>query len=55
MAASRRTVFTRDKKRSSPARKKTHKSMLAEQQQQADVLARLWQRAKDEHKASQAA
>lgn len=52
MAASRRTVTINDMKRNSAARKRTHRQTIKTQQQQADVLARLWKQAKAEAKAS---
>lgn len=37
----RRETLTRDMKRNSAARKRTHKKTLAEQQQQAETLRRI--------------
>jgi hypothetical protein len=48
----RRETFTRDKKRNSTARKRTHKDLLETQKQQSQVFQRLWTQAKDEAKAS---
>jgi hypothetical protein len=50
--AGRRETYTRDKKRNSTARKRTHKTLLETQKQQSRVFQSLWTRAKDEAKTS---
>ena len=54
MAASRRTVIAHDRKRSSTARKRTHRRTIQEQQQQAEVFSRLWRQARADLKSAQA-
>ncbi len=50
--ASRRTVIEHDKRRTSQARKRSHKETLARSQAQAVVLARLVRKAREEARAA---
>lgn len=52
--ASRRTVMANDRKRTSAARKRSHKETLERAQQQATVVQKLWTQAKQEAKAAKA-
>lgn len=49
--ASRRTVMIHDKKRSSTARKRTHRERIERAQEQAKLLAKLTAQARAEAKA----
>lgn len=50
--ASRRTMISRDRQRTSVSRKRSHKETLERQGQQAEVLRRLWKQAREEAKAA---
>jgi hypothetical protein len=47
-------MISRDRRRTSTARKRSHRETLERQQQQAQVLQRLWKQAKAEAKTQTA-
>jgi hypothetical protein len=49
--AGKREMYTRDRQKNSAARKRTVKELKATQQQQSEVLQRLWAQAKVAAKA----
>jgi hypothetical protein len=48
-------MISRDRQRTSLGRKRSHRETLERQQQQAEVLRRLWKRAQAEEKAAKSA